>query len=50
MTLRYSHLSPSHRANAVAILDRVSSTMETPIPEWTQVDTTLWLARRWRDK
>jgi site-specific recombinase XerD len=24
MTLRYSHLSPTHRAKAVAILDRAS--------------------------
>jgi integrase len=50
MTLRYSHLSPTHRAKAVAILDRAPAPKETERPASKRVDTFWTPSRRWPER
>ena len=46
MTLRYSHLSPSHKQRAVDILSKRMDTMWTPEPSSTNSTQTPSLANR----
>lgn len=50
MTMRYSHLSPSHKKRAVEILDRQMDTFWTPEAQSTDIDNNLSLHNLLEDK